>query len=60
MYQPETIRFGFKTPPVANANGRGPPIQQKREFFFLPHLPLSVIILYSLNGQATFCDTLKG
>ena len=33
MYQPKPIRSGFKTPPVANSNGRGPPMKEKREFF---------------------------
>jgi len=34
MNNPKTIKAGFKTPPLVDAQGRGPPERKKREPFF--------------------------
>lgn len=56
MSQPAPAVFGFKSPPVDNVSGRGPPEREMRAFF--PEFAaIPAIISYILHGKAT---TIKG
>ena len=60
MSQPKTIKSGFKTPPLEDLKGRGPPTTKKETLFFNRNSSITChYILYFTHKGERPC-TLKG